>query len=90
MNPDPPMKAMPERTGLLRSLLDGAARDLGRQGPRSYPNAVPGSSDPSRRRRSLGEGGPGIKRRWRAEDGTLHRRAREAGPGATLVTLCAD
>jgi hypothetical protein len=98
MNPDPPTKAMPDRTGLLRSLLDGAARDLGRRGPRSYPNAVPGSSDPSRRRRAphvaadgrvehMPASGPGSVRRWRDEDGELHRSKKTAGQRAVLVTV---
>lgn len=101
MNPDPPTKAMAPRgddTGWLKQLLHSASRDLKRSSPRTYADAVPGSSDPKRTRRvtytdahggveHMPAGGPGGVQRWQSEDGTLHRRRREAGPGATLVRV---
>jgi hypothetical protein len=91
MNPDPPTKAMAPRgdqTGWLKQLLHGAERDARRQrGSNPYRDAVAGSADPTRRRRALGVGGPGFVRRWRAEDGSLHRTKKTAGQRPVLVTV---
>jgi hypothetical protein len=95
MNPEPQTKhddrprASVGGDGAMKMMerLLGLGAPRASRGAREYPDAVPGSADPRRRRRALGEGGPGIVTRWRAEDGSLHRRRREAGPGAVLVRL---
>ena len=75
---------------LWRALRDAERevdKALGGPKRRPYVDAVPGSMSKERALTRAIATRRGPVQRWRAPDGSLHRKRKAAGPGATLVTL---